>query len=753
MEFPKKNAATRGPLALSLERRYRPSRPAFLLTSSLAVLFAVGFALSLAAALPALIPVGSAGPLGANLPPATSGSASFPTPIRHVITVLLENEEAPTVLAQGAYEKSLATQYAYASHYYAVSHPSAPNYLSLTSGSEFTQSGSDTYHVYSSVNIADLVEGAGLTWGQFAESMPVPCDTHDAGLYAVRHAPLTWYADIVNNKTRCDSHLLDFTAWDADVAAGTIPNYAFIAPNLIDDGHNSGIAGADSWLKSWLPPLLNASWFASSVFLIVYDEGKTSVGYNGTHGGNVYLTVVSPFSNMASVATADFSHYDLLTTTEWLLGLGTCGHNDNPTQWPAMKGMFSLSSTPPPQTYSVTGTVTGPGGAPLTGATVSVSGTSTNVTTTNLTGGFSFRLPNGSYVAQATAAGLLPATQAFSVAGSSVIGLSLVLSPSSQPTFNVSGTVQSSVTALPIAGATVSALGGGGNFSRLAGPDGSFSIALPNGSYTLSASAIGFLSSTQAVTVAGASVAGVVLRLNPVVVPLADFEVNGSIYTYPTNAPVAGATVAINVTGPHNSTASSATGNYTFSVTNGTYLLSVTAAGFHPASTNLTITGFARPNFDLIVYPVQTSVYRVEGTVTDANTGAPLPNVTITVSVGGVQANTGASANGGFFTSLPNGTYLATISAPGFATAVQWITVRAGTDVDLRLALLPPSPLVNLPGASPSDASSIILLAAAVVGLLAGEVALVAFIRRPPKPGRPDLRAWIGAAVRRIRRD
>jgi phosphatidylinositol-3-phosphatase len=148
---------------------------------------------------------------------------SFPTPIRHVITVLLENQDGGTVSAWGPFEHHLDLTYASAPNYYAVCHPSAPNYLALTSGASW-QCGSDVYHVYSTANIADLVDAAGLTWGAYMEDMPRPCDTNNTGLYAVRHDPFVFYQDIVGNSTRCETHVQDFSAWDEAVATGNVPN-------------------------------------------------------------------------------------------------------------------------------------------------------------------------------------------------------------------------------------------------------------------------------------------------------------------------------------------------------------------------------------------------------------------------------------------------------------------------------------------------------------------------------------------------
>ncbi|MCI4351831.1 MAG: alkaline phosphatase family protein [Thermoplasmata archaeon] len=338
---------------------------------------------------------------------------SFPTPIRHVIFVLLENENKGTVLSQGPFEKHLAQQYAFASHYYAACHPSAPNYLALTSGKTW-QCGSDAYNTYSSVNIGDLTQKAGLTWGAYDESMPTACDTGNSGNYAVRHNPLVYYKDIVTNTSLCNSHVVSFTGWNAAVSNNTVPNFAFVTPNVLNDGHNTNVSYADHWLKGWLSPLLNDTFYQSSVFFILYDEGSgSSSGYNGTSGGNVYLTAVSPYAKANYTYTPNASHYNLLATTEWLLGTGNAGNNDNSSQFPPMKTMFTTTTT---VNYAVTGTVTAVGtGLPISGATVSVPGGPS--TTTSTSGSYTLNLANGTYTVTASASGYGSSSVSLTITG------------------------------------------------------------------------------------------------------------------------------------------------------------------------------------------------------------------------------------------------------------------------------------------------------------------------------------------------
>jgi phosphatidylinositol-3-phosphatase len=255
---------------------------------------------------------------------------------------MLENENQAAVLQKGLFEKHLAQTYATASNYYAACHPSAANYLAITSGKTW-QCGSDAYHVYSTTNLGTLVDASGLTWAAYDESMPKPCDKTSSGLYAVRHDPFLFYSDVVRDPAFCQSHVLNSKYFNQSAVSGTLPNLSFYTPNLLDDGHNSNISFADRWLKEWLTLRLTESIFSSSVFFITYDESKNSdAGYNGTAGGKVYFAAVGPDVKADFQYKPNASPYNLLTTIEWLLGLGRTGHNDNWSLWPPMKSMFIL---------------------------------------------------------------------------------------------------------------------------------------------------------------------------------------------------------------------------------------------------------------------------------------------------------------------------------------------------------------------------------------------------------------------------
>lgn len=350
---------------------------------------------------------------------AGSAGSGFPTPIRHVIVVFMENAPRTAVENQGPFEVSLEKTYASATHYYAVCHPSTGNYLSATSGQPL-HCGTDGYTPYAVNNIAHLVAGANLTWKGYAESMPKACDTTTSGVYAVRHNPLVYYSDLGSG---CAANDVPFTSWNPNSA--TQANYIWVTPNTLDDGHDTNVSYGDAWLKvffqggsysgsdlsNW-PGIENEPWFSSTVVFVTYDEGAVSypsssgytvsgvtssfcqskgVGTLSVCGNNVYFSAVSPYTQGVGIYSSDSSHYNLLGTTEWLLGLPCTGTGlDCNTGFPAMKGLFHFGASGSTQ-YTATFTESGlPAG---TSWSVSLGNTSRSATSSSI----AFTVSNGSY--------------------------------------------------------------------------------------------------------------------------------------------------------------------------------------------------------------------------------------------------------------------------------------------------------------------------------------------------------------------
>ena len=86
-------------------------------------------------------------------------------------------------------------------------------------------------------NLAREFIAAGLTWKAYEESIPAAAYTGgDAGLYNERHDPFSYFNDVRNSATQA-ANIVPFSQMAADTSSGSLPNFMWITPNALDNGH------------------------------------------------------------------------------------------------------------------------------------------------------------------------------------------------------------------------------------------------------------------------------------------------------------------------------------------------------------------------------------------------------------------------------------------------------------------------------------------------------------------------------------
>ena len=269
---------------------------------------------------PASSPAISATPDPATLTPTATASPVF----SRVYAIVMENKEYGQIVGSddAPYINSLIAQYGLATNYTGVMHPSEPNYLALFSGSTQGATNDGVYNL-DDANLADQLEAKGKTWRVFAENVPTNCFTGEVGVngadgigfYARKHNPAISFTDISRAPARC-ANITDFTHFDPAAA-----DYALIVPNLCHDMHDCPVATGDSFLKSFVPRILNSrAWHAArgGVLFITWDEGTTNAG----GGGRVPLIVISSRVPKGFQSSTAHNHYSLVRTIEEAWGLG-----------------------------------------------------------------------------------------------------------------------------------------------------------------------------------------------------------------------------------------------------------------------------------------------------------------------------------------------------------------------------------------------------------------------------------------------
>jgi phosphatidylinositol-3-phosphatase len=233
--------------------------------------------------------------------------SSTPAP-SHVFVIVLENRSFAQVVGSG-YIAGLAQQYAFASDYHGISHPSLPNYLALTSGGTYGIT-DDGWHSLPSGGLGAQLTAAGVTWRAYMEGMSNGC-YRSPYPYALKHNPFAYYGGT------CPSQVVPFTSFASDMA-GDVPRFVWITPDLCHDGHDCSNAVVNAWLSQTVPTILNTSaWQDNGALFITWDEGEDSA--------NSVLTLVIHPNPRLHRSDKSYNHYSLLATIEDDLGVPRLG--------------------------------------------------------------------------------------------------------------------------------------------------------------------------------------------------------------------------------------------------------------------------------------------------------------------------------------------------------------------------------------------------------------------------------------------
>jgi phosphatidylinositol-3-phosphatase len=310
--------------------------------------------------------------------------------------IVLENHSAHSVIGDPntPYISSLAQQYGEASNYYGVTHPSEPNYIAMTSGSNWDTNNDNPANRFDHTNIIDDLAAHHISWGAYMDAMPAGDQLADFWpsssdpLYASKHDPFPLYSDVRNDPARL-ANIKPYTDLAGDLNSGHAPRFVYIVPDQCNDMHGGvfhAIAGhpetpcpfnsanddpadvqlkhnADAFVQGAVTTIMSSeAWTPHSAIFIVADEGDfTGNAVNGgwdspagccdspvlpagdpaisaTWPGGLFggalvpAVVVDPSGPRHFVSDVAYNHYSLLRTIEDDWGLPELGFTSDHAQ-------------------------------------------------------------------------------------------------------------------------------------------------------------------------------------------------------------------------------------------------------------------------------------------------------------------------------------------------------------------------------------------------------------------------------------
>lgn len=253
----------------------------------------------------------------------------------HVVVVALENHGFSQVIGSPAmpYLNTLASRYALAANYFAVTHPSIGNYFALTVGRVVTNNTNFSGSV-SDDNIVTALEAARKTWRGYYES--IPSQGYVGPTVYPYHKNLNPFAylNVVLDSPGARANIVPLTQLSADLQSGWLPNFALIVPDLEHNAHDcpgggtacpdsDRLTAADNWLTANIDPVINSPLFGNGVLVVLWDEANLTDLEHG--GGHVAVVLAGAKVKPGFVSTTFYQHESILR-----LALGLLGVNDLP---------------------------------------------------------------------------------------------------------------------------------------------------------------------------------------------------------------------------------------------------------------------------------------------------------------------------------------------------------------------------------------------------------------------------------------
>jgi acid phosphatase len=242
-----------------------------------------------------------------------------------VVVLTLENHSYEQVVgnAQMPYFNQLLSEYAVSDQNYATMHNSLSALMWLTAGQTVTLD-DNTMDVFNVDNIVRHMQQSGRSWKVYASQLPsVGYLGFNVGEYVKRHNPIAYFSD---TQGTLKNNIVPTTPyWQQDIANGTLPEYSYVTPDLIEDAHDGTLAEADAWLLANVPQLLASKQFQEDgILFIVWDEGDVEPVDPRNGGGRIATLVIGPGVKKGFHSQVQYDHQSLLRSTCLALALTGC---------------------------------------------------------------------------------------------------------------------------------------------------------------------------------------------------------------------------------------------------------------------------------------------------------------------------------------------------------------------------------------------------------------------------------------------
>jgi hypothetical protein len=272
----------------------------------------------------------------------------------HVFLIYMENKGAGDIVGSpnAPYINSLIDNNPHDTNYFALGHPSDPNYIRPLGGSDFGIDYNPTGNAIDANSLMQEMDQANISWAGYAQSMPTPGDLVSSGDYSVDELPFAQFNYVFDNTpTYLQEHLLPLTQLSTDLQdPSKFPEFTWIAANEANNGegpidslqgigqfiysqltdHQYNVAAADQFVQQEVSAIENSPTWTDSgekdAIIITFDEDNNNLSLGiGNEGNNVPMIIIpnggaeSGANGMESgpfTTDAYYNEYSLMATIE-----------------------------------------------------------------------------------------------------------------------------------------------------------------------------------------------------------------------------------------------------------------------------------------------------------------------------------------------------------------------------------------------------------------------------------------------------
>jgi hypothetical protein len=239
----------------------------------------------------------------------------------HVFLIYMENKGVNDIVGSpnAPYINSLINNNPYDTNYFALGHPSDPNYIRIMGGSDFGIDYNPTSNVIDAPSLMQEMDQAGISWAGYAQSMPTPGDLVSSGDYSVDELPFAQFGYVFNNTPAyLQEHLLPLTELSTNLQdPNTFPEFTWIAANEANNmegpintpsgiaqflisqltNHQYNVAAGDQFVQQEVSAIENSPTWTDptqkDAIIITFDEDNNNLSLGiGNEGNNVPMIVI-----------------------------------------------------------------------------------------------------------------------------------------------------------------------------------------------------------------------------------------------------------------------------------------------------------------------------------------------------------------------------------------------------------------------------------------------------------------------------